>query len=108
MENLKLRQVGTRHVAYGEDGKPVGEVQEAHLKAYVASLPGAYYQTPEQKDTGCFAAQRFADAVQTRAYELRKADPHLPELEAHRMASSQVSQKNPALLAAYRKDVQEI
>jgi hypothetical protein len=108
MQNLKLARVGTLHVAYGEDGKVVGEVQEAHLKAYVTQLPGAHYQSAEQKDMGCSAAHRFADAVKTRAHELRKADPDLSELEAHRMASSQVSKQNPGLLAAYRRDVQEI
>jgi hypothetical protein len=108
MQNLQLRQAGVRHLAYGEDGKPVGEVQEAHLKAYVASLPGAYYQTPEQKDTGCFAAHRFADAVQTRAQRLREEDADLSELAAHRTATSQVSNENPALFAAYLRDVKEI
>ena len=108
LPNLQLRRVANRHVAYGEDGKPVGELGEGLLKSYVSALPGAYHQTPEQKDTGCFAAYRFADAVKTRAYELRKADPHLSELEAHRMATSQVSQSNPALLTAYKKDRQEI
>jgi hypothetical protein len=108
MQNLRLGRVGTRHVAYDDAGKPVGEVQEAHLKAYVAGLPGAVYQTPEQKDAGCFAAYRFADAVKTRAYELRKADPQLSELEANRLASSQVSKQNPGLVAAYHADVEEI
>src|SRR5208337_554568 len=102
MQRLKLAQVGTRHIAHGEDNKPVGEIDEAHLRAYVACLPGSYTVTPSPaKDTGAFATYRFADAVQTRKQRILSQDIMLSELAAHRMAVSQIAKEQPSLLAAY-------
>ena len=111
MQNLKLRTVGIRHVA--SDGKnDVGEIDEAHLRAYVATLPGSYTVLPSQKPSAQLSvkgsAVRFADAIETRKRRLLSSDGELSELEAHRMASSQIAKENPSLFAAYRKDVEEI
>lgn len=125
LPNLQLRQVGTRHVAsVMQDGQrqDVGEVQEAHLRAYCASLPGSY-QTDSKNVAGMSrgnrradgatfskgeASRKFMEAVETHKRRLLSDDPSLPELEAHRTAMQQISKANPALLAAYRADVEEI
>ena len=114
MQNLKLRTVGTRHVASVErDGKheDVGEFDEAHLRAYVATLPGSYTVLPSKGSLQMSvigSGVRFADAVETRKKRLLSSDSELSELEASRMASSQIAKENPSLLANYRADVQEI
>jgi hypothetical protein len=110
MQNLKLRQVGTRHVV--SDGKnDIGEIQESHLRAYAASLPGSYTVLPSQPSPQLSvrgSAVRFADAVKTHKNRLLSSDSELSELEAYRMASSQIVKEDPSLLAAYRADVREI
>jgi len=114
MQNLKLRTVGTRHVASVErDGRheDVGEFDEAHLRAYVATLPGSYTVVPSQRSPQLNvrgSGVRFADAVETRKRRLLSSDSGLSELEAHRMASLQIAKEDPSLLSAYRRDVQEI
>lgn len=110
MQNLKLRQVGVRHVC--SDGRnDLGELPEAHLRAYVASLPGSYTidtrGTQPAARNGLSRAQ-FADAVKQRMIRLLASDPELKELEAHRLASSQIMKENPAMLSAYRADILEI
>jgi hypothetical protein len=110
MQNLKLRQVGARHVV--SDGKnDIGEIQESHLRAYAASLPGSYTVLPSQPSPQLSArgsAVQFADAVETRKTRLLSSDSELSDLEATRMASSQIAKENPSLLSAYRADVQKI
>jgi len=114
MENLKLGRVRTRHIAYAQRGgknEPIGEIDEAHLRAYVASLPGSYTVPNTPHDTGRsagFARQKFNNAVLTRIGELRSANPELTELELHRLATAQVSKENPLLLSEYRADVQRV
>lgn len=117
LPDLKLRQVGTRHVASvvrNGQREDVGEVQEAHLRAYAASLPGSYRcPTSETARTAnglstAFAAQRFADAVEARKRRLLSEDSTLSELEGYRLAASQVSQENPSMVAAHRADVRKI
>lgn len=110
MQNLSLRQVGVRHVV--SDGKSdLGELPEAHLRAYVASLPGSYTvpnrETQSTAKNG-FSRAQFADAVEQRKIRILASDPELKELEAHRLASSQIVKENPAMLSAYRSDVREI
>jgi hypothetical protein len=111
MQNLKLRTVGnSRHVA--SDGKnDVGEFDEAHLRAYVACLPGSYTVPKPERAGGLStagASRRFAEAVETRKARLLSSDRELRELEALRMASSQIAKEDPSLLSAYRADVQKI
>ena len=110
MQNLKLRTVGARHVV--SDGKnDVGEMDEAHLRAYVATLPGSYTVLPSQPSPQLSvrgSAVRFADAVEARKKRLLSSDSELSELEAQRMASSQIAKENPSLLSAYRADVKRI
>ncbi|HMD85147.1 MAG TPA: hypothetical protein VKO18_10660 [Terriglobia bacterium] len=114
MQNLRLRTVGTRHVASVERGgrnEDVGEFDEAHLRAYVASLPGTYTVPSPQKTTGlstAFAREQFADRVETRKRTLLAEDNNLAELEAFRRATSEITREYPSLLAAYRADVEEI
>jgi hypothetical protein len=115
MQNLKLCTVGTRHVASVErDGKheDVGEFDEAHLRAYVATLPGSYTVLPSQRSSPQLSVRgsgvRFADAVEARKKRLLSSDSELSELEAHRRASLQIAKEDPSLLSAYRADVQEI
>jgi len=113
------------------DGKTdVGEVDEAHLRSYVASLPGSYTvpdsdtaagQRPGYMPGGPTAAgvrpgglsaglgrAQFTRAVEDRKSELLSSDPNLGELEAHRLASNQVARQRPDLLANYRADAQKI
>lgn len=126
LPDLQLRQVGTRHVASVVEGgqrKDVGEVQEAHLRAYCASLPGSYV-VPDSKNVAGMsrgnrrievttfskgeARQNFTQAVEAHKRRLLSEDSTLTELEAHRMAMQRIAQADPALLAAYRADVEEI
>jgi hypothetical protein len=129
MQKLKLRTVGARHVA--SDGKnDVGEFDEAHLRSYVAQLPGSYTvpdsstaagQRPGYMDgpptaagvkpgglSAGVARRRFTNAIETRKNALLSSDPELNELEAHRLACSQIAREQPDLLANYRADVQKI
>ena len=132
MQKLKLRTVGTRHVA--SDGtKDVGEFDEAHFRAYVASLPGSYEtatapdgstaagrrpgQMPGPQSGGNVprggmsrgeARQEFTRAVETDKRRLLSEDASLTELEAHRLAADRIAKANPSLLAAYRMDIEEI
>ncbi len=125
LPDLKLRQVGTRHVAsVFQNGRneDVGEVQEAHLRAYCASLPGSWQSYP--KDAAAMsraggganvrtfskgeARRIFAQAVQTRTALLLSQDRDLNELEAHRLATQQVTKSDPALVAEYRRDIEKI
>ncbi|MGD0225037.1 MAG: hypothetical protein ABSF71_22135 [Terriglobia bacterium] len=129
MQKLTLRTVGVRHVA--SDGKnDVGEFDEAHLRSYVASLPGSFTvpdsstaagQRPGHMPGGPTAAgvrpgglsaglgrARFSRAVEERKSELLLSDPELGELEAHRLASNQIAKQRPDLLADYRADAQKI
>ncbi len=125
LPDLKLRQVGTRHVAsVVRDGRneDVGEVQEAHLRAYCASLPGSWQTYP--KDAAAMSrggrganvrtlskgeAQRaFTQAIQTRKALLLSQHRELSELEAHRLATQQVVKSEPNLVAAYRADIEEV
>jgi hypothetical protein len=115
MENLKLRQVGTRHIASAfRNGRneDVGEIDEAHLRAYAARLPGSYtVPNSAPKDTGRgegFACREFSAAVLNRAQQIRSSDSELSELEAHRLAMAQVAKENPNLPARYRTDAKEI
>lgn len=114
LPDLQLRQVGTRHVASVLNNgrrEDVGEVQEAHLRAYCASLPGSYTapnsESKLSRNAGLGCA-RFADAVEQRKKRLMASDPELQEFAAHRLASSQICKENPAMLSAYRADVREI
>jgi len=122
LPDLQLRQVGARHVAsVVKNGRreDVGEVQEAHLRAYCAALPGSY-QIDSHNATGMSrgngwptlrrgeARQKFTQAVETHKRRLLSEDSSLTELEAHRMAMQRIGKADPALLAAYRADVEEI
>lgn len=125
LPDLKLRQVGTRHVAsVVRDGRneDVGELQEAHLRAYCASLPGSW-QSYSANASGMSRGNRrievttfskgeahreLAQAVQNEMRRLLSEDPALPEIEVHRLATQRVVKANPALLAAYRKDGEKL
>lgn len=48
----------------------------------------------------------FARAVEQRKAELLSAHPEMSELAAFREATRLVAERNKALLAAYREDVQ--
>jgi hypothetical protein len=110
MKALKLRTVGVRHVV--SDGKDdLGEIAEAHLRSYVAGLPGSYEIPKPQAQTGFntnYARERFADRVETRTAALMRADSTVSKLEAHRLAISQIAKEDSILLAAYRADIKEI
>ncbi len=110
MQQLSLRQVGVRHVV--SDGRnDLGELPEAHLRAYVATLPGSYTVPASDRKLSRNAGLetvRFADAVETRRRTLLSSDPRLSDLEAVRMAIGLVLKENPAMLSSYRADVQEI
>jgi hypothetical protein len=49
--------------------------------------------------------RQFAEAVETRKKQLLSSNRDLSELEAQRLAASQISKENPELLHAYRGDV---
>jgi hypothetical protein len=85
----------------------VGEIDEAHLRTYVASLPGSYAVPKREGMSRTFASKDFADAVQNRARRLASENTSLSDLEAFRLATSQILKSDPSWLAAYRKDVRE-
>src|SRR5208337_3345477 len=65
LPNLELRQVGTRHVV--SDGvNDLGCIGEAHLKSYVASLPGALCGTSSQGVRTAFAGAAMKELTLRR------------------------------------------
>lgn len=118
MQQLNLRQLGVRHVV--SDGRnDLGEIGEAHLRAYCASLPGSY-QAYSKSAVGMSrgsqqrgiitssrgeARQEFAQAVQTLRNRLLSEDNTLTELAAHRLAVERIANADPDLLTAYCKDI---
>ena len=123
LPDLQISRVGSRHVASTvKNGRreDVGEIQEAHLRAYCASLPGSY-ETDSRNVAGMSRGNRrgevvtlsrgearrdFTQAVETHKRRLLSEDPSLPELEAHRLAMDRIAKTDPNLLAAYRADVE--
>jgi hypothetical protein len=118
LPNAKLRQVGTRHIVSIETGgrnQDVGEVGEAHLRAYVATLPGSYTVPDSSTSAGerpggqpGLDQARFTRAVQDAKNLLLSSDPQMSEIEAHRLASGQIAKQRPDLLRKYRADVRRV
>ena len=107
MSMVRLRRVGSRHEAYSGD-RYLGDVDDSHLRDYVAQLPPAPPTKYSRSDgsRGEKGAMRvtLAEAVLARKQEILSAQPNMREDRAFVLASRQVLRESPGLARAYRED----